>query len=409
MSDISLHPSATGSDAPQTLPLLIVGAGLAAWTVVRELRKLDAQRRIVMLSSDSADFYAKPTLSNALAQKRSADQLVTTPAAKMAETLQVQLLPHTRVNSLDTGARALSYDDATGQSHSLHFGDLVLATGADPIRLPMAGSAAAQVQSINHLQDLARFHQVLGAAPKTVLVIGAGLIGCEFANDLLIGGYGVHVVDPSPRPLALLLPAAAGEQLQEALQGQGVAWHLGTTVQSLDADASSGRLHATLADGSHLQVDAVLSAVGLRANIALAGAAGMVCERGIVVDAHLQTSAAHVYALGDCAQYASAGARVLPYVMPIMNAAKALSATLAGQPTELVFPLMPVAVKTPALPIVVAAPHPALSGQWTQDAGLEAGAGGVWRFVDAAGQQRGFVLTGKQSSRRMELAKTTLL
>ena len=226
---------------------------------------------------------------------------------------------------------------------------------------------------------------------------------------MLVGGYGVHVVDPSPRPLALLLPAAAGEQLQEALQGQGVAWHLGTTVQSLDADASSGRLHATLADGSHLQVDAVLSAVGLRANIALAGAAGMVCERGIVVDAHLQTSAAHVYALGDCAQYASAGARVLPYVMPIMNAAKALSATLAGQPTELVFPLMPVAVKTPALPIVVAAPHPALSGQWTQDAGLEAGAGGVWRFVDAAGQQRGFVLTGKQSSRRMELAKTTLL
>lgn len=409
MSELSLHQSATGSDAPQALPLVIVGAGLAAWTVVRELRKLDAQRRIVMLSSDSADFYAKPTLSNALAQKRSADQLVTTPAAKMAETLQVQLLPHTRAHSLDTLARTLGYDDATGQSHSLHYGDLVLAAGADPIRLPMAGNAAAQVQSINHLQDLARFHQVLGAAPKTVLVIGAGLIGCEFANDLLIGGYGVHVVDPSPRPLALLLPAAAGEQLQEALQGQGVAWHLGTTVQSLDADASSGRLQATLADGSHLQVDAVLSAVGLRANTVLAGAAGMACERGIVVDAHLQTSAAHVYALGDCAQYASAGARVLPYVMPIMNAAKALAATLAGQPTELVFPLMPVAVKTPALPIVVAAPHPALSGQWIQDEGLEPGTGGAWRFVDEAGHQRGFVLTGKQSSRRMELAKTTLL
>ncbi len=404
-----MQGSATGTDAPQAVPLVIVGAGLAAWTVVRELRKLDAQRRIVMLSSDSADFYAKPTLSNALAQKRSADQLVTTPAAKMAETLQVQLLPHTRVHSLDTLARTLSYDDATGQARSLLYGDLVLATGADPIRLPMAGSAAAQVQSVNHLQDLAGFHQVLGAAPKTVLVIGAGLIGCEFANDLLIGGYGVHVVDPSPRPLALLLPAAAGEQLQEALQGQGVAWHLGTTVQSLDADTSSGRLRASLADGSNLQVDAVLSAVGLRANTALAGAAGMACERGIVVDAHLQTSAAHVYALGDCAQYASAGARVLPYVMPIMNAAKALAATLAGQPTKLVFPLMPVAVKTPALPIVVAAPHPALSGQWTQDAGVEAAAGGVWRFVDAAGQQRGFVLTGKQSSRRMELAKTTLL
>ena len=389
--------------------MVIVGAGLAAWTVVRELRKLDAQRRIVMLSSDSADFYAKPTLSNALAQKRSAEQLVTTPATKMAETLQVQLLAHSTLRSLDTVARTLSYDDATGQSQSMGYGDLVLATGADPIRLPLAGSAAAQVQSINHLQDLARFHQALGAAPQTVLVIGAGLIGCEFANDLLLGGYTVHVVDPSPRPLALLLPAGAGEQLQAALQAQGVAWHLGTTVQSLDAHAPSGRLQAVLADGSSVQVDAVLSAVGLRASAALASAAGIVCERGMVVDAHLQTSAAHVYALGDCAQYASAGGRVLPYVMPIMNAAKALAATLAGQPTALVFPLMPVAVKTPALPIVVAAPHPNLDGQWTQDAGGEPEAGGVWRFVDEAGQQRGFVLTGKQSSRRMELAKATLL
>ncbi len=409
MSDIPVHAPATGPDAPQALPLVIVGAGLAAWTVVRELRKLDAQRSIVMLSSDSADFYAKPTLSNALAQKRSAAQLITTPAAKMAETLQVQLLPHTQVRSLNTLARTLSYDDAAGQSRSLGYGDLVLATGADPIRLPMAGSAAAQVQSINHLDDLASFHEALGAAPRTVLVIGAGLIGCEFANDLLIGGYGVHVVDPSPRPLALLLPAGAGEQLQAALQAQGLAWHLGTTVQSLDAHAPSGRLQAVLADGSSLQVDAVLSAVGLRANAALASAAGIVCERGIVVDAHLQTSAAHVYALGDCAQYASAGGRVLPYVMPIMNAAKALAATLAGQPTALVFPLMPVAVKTPALPIVVAAPHPNLNGQWTQDAGVEPEAGGAWRFVDEAGQQRGFVLTGKQSSRRMELAKATVL
>ena len=404
-----MHAPATGPDAPQALPLVIVGAGLAAWTVVRELRKLDAQRSIVMLSSDSADFYAKPTLSNALAQKRSAAQLITTPAAKMAETLQVQLLPHTHVRSLDTLARTLSYDDAAGQSGSLGYGDLVLATGADPIRLPMAGSAAAQVQSINHLDDLATFHEALGAAPRTVLVIGAGLIGCEFANDLLIGGYGVHVVDPSPRPLALLLPAGAGEQLQAALQAQGLAWHLGTTVQSLDAHAPSGRLQAVLADGSSLQVDAVLSAVGLRANAALASAAGIVCERGIVVDAHLQTSAAHVYALGDCAQYASAGGRVLPYVMPIMNAAKALAATLAGQPTALVFPLMPVAVKTPALPIVVAAPHPNLNGQWTQDAGVEPEAGGAWRFVDEAGQPRGFVLTGKQSSRRMELAKATVV
>jgi rubredoxin-NAD+ reductase len=139
----------------------------------------------------------------------------------------------------------------------------------------------------------------------------------------------------------------------------------------------------------------------------LATAAGLTCERGIVVDAHLQTSAQQVYALGDCAQYAVAGQRTLPYVMPIMNAARALAAGLAGQPTALAFPLMPVTIKTPALPIVVAAPHPATVGRWVADS--DAQGAGVWRFIDAQGVQRGFVLTGTQTSRRVELGKSTVL
>jgi rubredoxin-NAD+ reductase len=125
-----------------------------------------------------------------------------------------------------------------------------------------------------------------------------------------------------------------------------------------------------------------------------------------VVDAHLQTSAAQVYALGDVAQYASAGQRTLPYVMPIMNAAKALAATLAGNRTELVFPLMPVAIKTPALPTVVSAAHPALMGHWVADAEAPTG---VWRYMDSDGAQRGFVLTGTHTARRLELSKATQL
>jgi rubredoxin-NAD+ reductase len=165
-------------------------------------------------------------------------------------------------------------------------------------------------------------------------------------------------------------------------------------------------VQVTLSDGSTLQADAVLSAIGLRADTALAAAAGLVCERGIVVDTYLQTSAPAIFALGDCAQYASAGQRTLPYVMPIMNAAKALAATLAGTPTALVFPLMPVSIKTPAWPIVVSAAHPSLAGQWVAEAEE---ASGVWRFMDGEGVQRGFVLTSKQTSRRMELAKATTL
>jgi len=397
-------------------PVVIVGAGLAAWTTARELRKLDAAVPIHIVTRDNGDFYAKPTLSNAFGQKRSPDQLVTTAAATMVQNLGVTLRAHTTVTSIDTAAQTLTMEHG-GTSEVLAYGQLVLATGANPIRIPMQGDAAKAVQSVNHLDDFRRFHAELSALlpradgqPHCVLVIGGGLIGCEFANDLLQAGYAVHVVDPASGPLAALLPAAAAEQLRQALQDLGVVWHWGATVQTLQAAAAGAhRFVGTLSDGTSVAADAVLSAVGLRADTALAIQAVLACARGVLVDAHLQTSAPGVYALGDCAQYASAGGRTLPYVMPIMHAARALAATLAGTPTELVFPLMPVAVKTPAMPITVAAPHPDVQGTWTLDPATEGAAeGGAWRFVDVDGAQRGFVLTGKQCSRRMEWTKATV-
>ena len=399
----------TTSPAPTpSAPLVVIGAGLAGWTTVREFRKLDTSTPIVMVTADSGDFYAKPTLSNAYAQKRSPAQLVTTPAAKMAETLGVTLRSQTHVLGLNTGDQSITLG-AEGSEETLQYRQLVLATGARPIRLPLQGDAAQAVRSINTLDDFTAFYAALGVDASqadsgkgtTVLVIGAGLIGCEFANDLAHVGMTVHVADPAPQPLANLLPPAAGRQLQEALAALGVQWHLGHSVTAVNHDASAP-LRVTLSDGSTLQADAVLSAIGLRADTTLANAAGLACERGIVVDAYLQTSAPQVFALGDCAQYASAGQRTLPYVMPIMNAAKALAATLSGTPTALVFPLMPVSIKTPALPIVVASAHPDTQGQWLADE-----VDGAWRFVDLAQQQRGFVLTGKNTARRMEFSKAT--
>ena len=400
----------TSQAAPVAGTLVIIGAGLAGWTTAREFRKLDTATSIVLITSDSGDFYAKPTLSNACAQKRSANQLVTTPAAKMAETLNVTLRAHSQVRSIDTQAQTLTLSAADGAPCTQPYAQLVLATGAHPIRIGLQGDASANVQSINQLTDLAHFQHTLGAAPKTVLIMGAGLIGCEFANDLLLGGYRVHVVDPTERPLAALLPAAASDQLGAALRALGVVWHFGATVEAVNHSADNAPLAVTLSSGEVVGADLVLSAIGLRADTALASAAGIACERGVVVNDQLQTNAPHVFALGDCAQYASAGARTLPYVMPIMNAARALAATLTGTPTALVFPLMPVSIKTPALPTVVAAPHPAQDGGWVADA-LDAvtQGGGVWRFMDPAGQQRGFVLTGGQTTRRMELAKATVL
>jgi len=389
--------------------LIIVGAGLAGWTTAREFRKLDTTTPVFLVTADSGDFYAKPSLSNAFAQGRLPAQLVSTPAAKMAETLNVTLLAHTRVEAIDTAARTLNVRSAAGLQ-SLAYRDLVLATGAQAIRVPVQGDAADAVMSINSLDDFAVFHARLQAGAQTpgrpqrqVLIMGAGLIGCEFANDLAQAGVRVRVVDPGLRPLAALLPPEASAALQKALEALGVQFDFDCTVRAVDHAA--GRLQVTLATGETVPADAVLSAVGLRADTALAQAAGLLVDRAIVVNTYLQTSAAHIYALGDCAQYASAPSLLsmhgstLPYVMPIMSAARALAATLAGSPTALVFSLMPVSVKTPALPLVVAAAQAGLAGCW-------AGAGeGIWHWLDDAGLPRGFVLAGAQTSQRMAQAK----
>jgi len=410
-------------------PIIIIGAGLAGWTTAREFRKLDTTTPVVMIAADSGDFYAKPTLSNAFAQKKAPEQLVVTPAAKMAETQNVILIPHTRVLRVDPYVKTIT-TEKDGIQQSFDFSSLVLATGAQPIRIPVAGDAAGQVLSVNSLDDFTSFYEVLKSAsnrridclnsyendsylgnknaaskPVKVVIMGAGLIGCEFANDLINAGYQVSVIDPANRPLGALLPEAASEQLRQSLQDLGVKWHFGTTVLSVnkavnlvDKEAESA-LQVTFANGESIPADVVLSAIGLRADTRLAVAAGLACERGIQVDAALQTSAPNVYAFGDAAQYASSGNTTLPYVMPIMNAARALAQTLAGKRTEVIFPIMPVAVKTPALPLMIAPPKMGSEGQWTSTEDH------VWQFYNEQNVITGFVLAGAQTAKRAEMVK----
>ena len=390
-------------------PIVIAGAGLAAWTTVREIRKLDPAAPVTVVTSDTGHFYAKPSLSNAFMQARTPAQLVTTPAQTMASSQKVDLLTSTTVLAIDPAARTLSTS-----AGPLSYRQLVLATGARAIRVPVAGDAADTILSINSLDDFSAFHTRLSSLDtairaRQVLIMGAGLIGCEFANDLAAAGCKVTVVDPAPGPISALLPQEASTQLRDALVAIGVDWHFGVTVQAVNhcTGGIGPALQATLSNGVQVPADLVLSAIGLRADTTLAHAAGLACDRGILVDSCLQTSAPHIHALGDAAQYATgtwdkatvSGGRTLPYVMPIMAAAKALAATLTGQRTELVFPLMPVAIKTPALPIVVAAAAPGSTAQW------RAVEPGLWQQIDAQGHVRGFVLSGRQTSRRAEQSR----
>jgi rubredoxin-NAD+ reductase len=372
-------------------PIVIIGTGLAGYTTARELRKLDKHTPLTLISADDGRFYSKPMLSNAFAQGKTAEQLAAQDVAQMQTQLNATILAHTRVSGMDTVQHMLTCDGKT-----LPYSKLVLALGADPIRAPLQGEAADSVLSVNDLADYARLRQAL-AGGKTVAIIGAGLIGCEFANDLCAAGFSVHVIDPNPTPLNRLLPEAAGAQLRAALTKLGAKWHANTKAVSVN-HAQDACL-VTLSDGAVLEVDVVLSAIGLKPRVALAQQAGIKIARGIVTDRYLQTSALDVYALGDCAEVEGL---VLPFVMPIMHAARALAKTLAGTPTPVTYPAMPVVVKTPAYPAVVSPPPVGVSGAWQVSASEE---GVRALFLDDAQRLQGFALTGKKTVEKTALTQ----
>ena len=371
-------------------PIVIIGTGLAGYTTARELRKLDTDTPLELITNDDGHFYSKPMISNALGREQQAMDLPTGDAAKMASDLDARIRTRTRVDAIDPPAKRLHLNGET-----LSYSRLVLALGADPVRLELAGDADAPM-SINDLDDYARFRDAI-AGRHRVIVLGAGLIGCEFANDLANAGYQVEVVELFDYALGRLAPREAGEAVSQALAERGVTWHFGAACERVERDGEI--LRVSLANGRTLSADAVLSAVGLRPRTALAEAAGLETDRGIIVNRLLCTSDPFIYALGDCMQIEGL---VLPFIMPIMHAARALAKTLSGEPTELRYPAMPVVVKTPAHPAVVSPPGPGSEGEWQ----VERGQDGVRAlYLDSTGATVGFVLTGKRIAEKAALSK----
>lgn len=368
----------------------IVGSGVAAWTLVRELRKASPEANIRVITCDSGDFYSKPMLSNAFASGKTPETLVMTPAAKLAEQQKTELLAHTTVQSINTEEKTLQ---TTAGNFS--YDQLVLALGADTIKLPLEGSGAADVLSVNDLVDYAAFRKQI-EGKKHVAVLGAGLIGCEFANDLQKGNINSTVFDLADRPLPRLLPEEGSAFMKSRLEAQGVAWKLGRSVKQIERHGDTYLL--TDSTGETTQADLVLSAVGLTPRTALAKTAGLEVNRGIVVNVLGQTSRPDVYALGDCAEYL--GKFVLPYIMPVMQAARAMAQTLAGAPTEIKFPAMPVMIKTPDCPAVVSPPLPEQKGGWETVAD-ELGVKALFKGEDGA--VLGMALLGEASKERQAL------
>lgn len=385
--------SAAAAAAANTV--VIVGSGLAGYTVARELRKLDRVCRITVVTADNGEFYSKPTLSNAFVQKKAPHLLTLSTAPQLAGDHALQILTMSRVMWIDRDSKSIGLDD--DRLGPLPYGRLVLAVGGDPIRLKLKDSVADRVHSVNGLADYRKFRDHLEPNAR-VAILGAGLVGCEFANDLAAAGHPVQVVDIAPRPLPRFWPAPLAEDFCERLGKVGILWRFGHGVDRIDLaedahidapSAAAGRgVSITLSNGAVLQADTVLSAVGLSPNTVLARAAGLAVNRGIVVDRHLQTSDECIYALGDCAEVEGL---LLPFIMPIMHAGRALARTLSGDRSAVAYPAMPVVLKTPAHPAVFFPTAALGNGEWH----IEREAAGMRAFYRAAdGTLLGAALSG---------------
>lgn len=372
-------------------PIVIVGTGLSGYSLAREIRKQDKEVPLVMVTADDGFSYSKPMLSTGFTKGKEADELAQADPGTMVEQLKLDLRTHTTVTGIDTDAHELLIGD-----ERLKYRELVLAWGADVIRLNIPGNGQEYVYSINDLMDYRAFRRAL-AGKKRVAIMGAGLIGCEFANDLRNGDYEVDVIAPSDTVMPGLLPKPAADAVVDGLKGIGARFHLETVVEHIERQGEGVRL--TLANGETLDADLAISAVGLRPRIGLAQAAGLEVGRGIMVNRALQTSAPDVYALGDCAEV---DGHVLLYVLPLMACARALAKTLVGERTEVSYGTMPVMIKTPCCPTAVCPPPYGAEGDWEVE---REGNSVRALFKDAEGQVLGFAVTGDYAVEKQALSK----
>ncbi len=375
-------------------PLLIIGSGLAGLTVAKELRKLQPDTPLTVITEEAGHFYSKPMLSTALNQGKTPQSLIMTEASTLQSQLGATFYCHSQVEAIDPENKTVTVKTRQ-ETLTLSYQKLIFALGAQPKPLPLLDNLSACFR-INHLEQYGHFIEAI-ANKKQLTIIGSGLVGCEFAHDLSHKDYDVSLVTPDPYPLFGLIPEQAGHYLQKALIEKGVQWHAKTNLVAAKNDAE--RITLSLSSDIHLQPEAILCAIGLQPNIDLANKANIKVNKGIVVDNYLRTSQADIYALGDCAEIEGVCRQ---FVAPILHCARTLARTLSGDQTPVTIPPTPIVLKVNAYPLVVFPPEPTLSGQWE----IEDNDGSIHgTFMDKDGVLQGYVLTGKETEHRQILLK----
>jgi NADPH-dependent 2,4-dienoyl-CoA reductase/sulfur reductase-like enzyme/nitrite reductase/ring-hydroxylating ferredoxin subunit len=277
-------------DAPGRI--VIVGGGAAGFAAAEMLRRQEYRGEVVMLSDDAAPPVDRPNLSkDYLAGSAPEDWLPLRPDDFYTDA-NIDLRLKTSVASIDT--RACHVVLAGGGT--IAYDRLLLATGAEPVRLPIPGADQPHVHTLRSLGDCrAIIANAKGA--RRAIVIGASFIGLEAAAALRVRDIEVHVVAPEQRPMERILGAEMGDFVRKLHEEHGVIFHLGDTVAAIDGNS------ATLKSGGSLQADLVVVGVGVRPRLALAEQAGLKLDRGVVVDRYLETGVPGIYAAGDIARW----------------------------------------------------------------------------------------------------------
>jgi len=324
--------------------VVVVGAGHAGWAVIEAIRSLDGTIPITLVSACAADRYHKPELSIAMSRGSTQDSLIRESAAAAASRLGVRLMRHTFVTGMSPSLHQLRTTRGT-----LQYTRLVLAQGARPA-LPQA-LPATMCWRVNDIAGWNGLQRKLAGTSKRVLIIGAGMVGCELAEDFAHVGHQVTLLDLQTQPLAMLLPEPAAARLSQSFLALGISFIGGVEVANISA-LEDGTRRVVSKCGQTWDADEIVAATGLATESRIVRAAGLAFDRGIVVDASsLRTSVDDVYALGDCISIAGAPCR---FIEPIARQATTIAQQVLDRPHQAYTHAPPlIRLKTRSLPIVV--------------------------------------------------------
>lgn len=288
-----LPPSAAPRRGPSALRrVVIVGGGAAGLAAADALRRRGYEGALTMISADDSAPCDRPNLSKDFLAGTAPPEWIALRPAEFYADRHIELALNSRVSAVDIAHRRVEIEGG----RQFEFDALLLATGAEPVRLDIPGAAADQVCYLRTFAD-SRAIVAKAAAARSVVVVGASFIGLEAAASLRARGIEVHVVGPEKVPMARILGEPAGRFIQALHESHGVRFHLENSVGRVD-----GR-RVTLRDGSVIDADFLVLGAGVRPSVALAEKAGLSIDRGVVVNEYLETGAAGVFAAGDIARW----------------------------------------------------------------------------------------------------------